>query len=394
MYTKLLKENCKMGNIKEFALLHLFFCLTFIVSGLFVNLVQLILYLLLSRLNKTLYRTINYYLVYIIYSQLLFLADWWGGAKLHVYSSPEVFSSLGDEHAVILMNHHYELDWLYGWMVTDRAGLLGNGRVYVKKMLKYVPIIGWAWGFSDVAFLERNWEKDKDNLAYKINQLLDYPSPVWILLFPEGTRFSAEKYAASQEFAAARGLPELKHHLIPRTKGFSFTVSRLDPARINTIYDVTLVAGSETTAPPTLTSALMGKETVAHMYIRRFDLKDIPKDEAGSSAWLMNLFKEKDALKESFEKTGSFSKLSGMPEYKSIQPKRRIFSLLISAGLNICVFSAVMYLLWTGSLYYRLAVAGFLVLAWLAMDRLVNITKISKSSAYGKTPATDTKKKD
>ena len=32
-------------------------------------------------------------------------------------------------------------------------------RVYVKKMLKYVPIIGWAWGFSDVAFLERNWEK-------------------------------------------------------------------------------------------------------------------------------------------------------------------------------------------------------------------------------------------
>jgi len=65
--------------------------------------------------------------------------------------------------------------------------------------------------------------KDKDNLAYKINQLLDYPSPVWILLFPEGTRFSQEKFAASQKFAAARGLPELQHHLIPRTKGFSFT---------------------------------------------------------------------------------------------------------------------------------------------------------------------------
>ena len=150
------------------------------------------------------------------------------------------------------MNHHYELDWLYGWMVGDRAKLLGNCRwffpsprksesfffsfslsffpvslflslsilfslsfflsfrfflslyiklpvhifspiclslllfvalflslsqsrgnksarncfficlifrVYVKKMLQYVPIIGWAWKLSDVVFLERNWEK-------------------------------------------------------------------------------------------------------------------------------------------------------------------------------------------------------------------------------------------
>ena len=32
-------------------------------------------------------------------------------------------------------------------------------RVYVKKMLQYVPIIGWAWKLSDVVFLERNWEK-------------------------------------------------------------------------------------------------------------------------------------------------------------------------------------------------------------------------------------------
>ena len=67
-------------------------------------------------------------------------------------------------------------------------------------------------------------------------------------------------------------------------------MSRLDPARIRTIYDVTLVAGSEDSAPPTLTSVIRGKETVANMYIRRFDVKDIPKDEEGSSAWLFKLF--------------------------------------------------------------------------------------------------------
>ena len=62
-------------------------------------------------------------------------------------------------------------------MVGDRGSVLGNCRVYVKKMLKqvsfhltlksvpvscrYVPILGWAWGLSDTIFLERNWEKDQ-----------------------------------------------------------------------------------------------------------------------------------------------------------------------------------------------------------------------------------------
>ena len=30
----------------------------------------------------------------------------------------------------------FQLDWLLGWMVGDRASVLGNCRVYVKKMLK------------------------------------------------------------------------------------------------------------------------------------------------------------------------------------------------------------------------------------------------------------------
>ena len=66
-------------------------------------------------------------------------------------------------------------------------------RVYGKKILKYVPIVGWSWNMSDVVFLERNWEKDKLNLSSKLNSLMDYPSPVWILLFPEGTRYTNKR---------------------------------------------------------------------------------------------------------------------------------------------------------------------------------------------------------
>ena len=142
------------------------------------------------------------------------------------------------------MNHHYELDWLYTWMAADRWSILGNSRVYVKKAIQYVPIIGWAWSLSDTLFLARDWSHDQKVLDKVLVDLQDFPSPVVILLFPEGTRFTKDKYLASREFAEKNGKPLLKHHLVPRTKGFTYTMSRIDKTKITAIYDLTL--GCET----------------------------------------------------------------------------------------------------------------------------------------------------
>jgi 1-acyl-sn-glycerol-3-phosphate acyltransferase len=43
--------------------------------------------------------------------------------------------------------------------------------VFVKKMLSYVPVMGWSWLMSDVVFLERDWDKDKLKLADKVKQV-------------------------------------------------------------------------------------------------------------------------------------------------------------------------------------------------------------------------------
>lgn len=43
-------------------------------------------------------------------------------------------------------------------------------------------------------------------------------------IFAEGTRLTEAKRQASVEYARANGLPELNHHLLPRSKGFSMTV--------------------------------------------------------------------------------------------------------------------------------------------------------------------------
>ena len=39
----------------------------------------------------------------------------------------------------------------------------------------------------------------------------DYPDPVWLLLFAEGTRMNPEKLEASRDFARKRGYPVLRH---------------------------------------------------------------------------------------------------------------------------------------------------------------------------------------
>ena len=49
-----------------------------------------------------------------------------------------------------------------------------------------------------------------------------------LCLFAEGTRFTPEKHEVSKEFARSRGLPILKHHLVPRTKGFNFILKHMD----------------------------------------------------------------------------------------------------------------------------------------------------------------------
>ena len=64
---------------------------------------------------------------------------------------------------------------------------------------------------SDVAFLERNLDKDSEIMKKSIEGLSDYPDPVWLLIFAEGTRMNPEKLEASRDFARSRNLPVLRH---------------------------------------------------------------------------------------------------------------------------------------------------------------------------------------
>jgi len=366
-----------MVKWRENSLFHVVLFLTFLVSGLLVNFFQLIMWIFLVSLmgDRRLFRKCNYYCVYVIYGQLLFLADWWSQSKISIYTKiPQ--DLIGKENALIIMNHHYELDWLYGWMVGDRSSILGNCRVYIKKAIQYVPIIGWAWCFSDTLFLARDWSKDQSTLETVLEDLQDYPSPVWILLFPEGTRFTQEKYLASKQFAESRGLPVLKHHLVPRTKGFTYTLSRLDKQKISCVYDVTL--GCENKIKPSLTNVLLGRETHAHMYIRRIDINKIPDDETEAAKWLSDLYVEKDQILDRFHTTGKFDE-----DTSGVTPSPRVYTLLLSLSLNIMTLLCIIKFMLSMGVVSVIIGAVVMVLASFGIKYFVDLTQISKASSYG-----------
>lgn len=85
------------------------------------------------------------------------------------------------------------------------------------------------------------------------------------LLYCEGTRFTEKKHRVSMEVAAAKGLPVLKYHLLPRTKGFTTAVQCLR-GTVAAVYDVTLnFRGNKN---PSLLGILYGKKYEADMCVR------------------------------------------------------------------------------------------------------------------------------
>jgi len=374
-----------MVRWKEFPLFHILGTITFLVIGLLVNIVQVLGFFSLPR---TIFYRLNYFAVNAIYGYLVFLADWWGGARLTIYCSDQFYEKLQrrsfSERQVVLLNHHTELDWLFAWQLADRAGLLGGCRALAKKTLAYLPIIGWSSVMTGDIFLTRSWEKDQSTVKAKISSMEQQPLPTWLFLFPEGTRLSSAKLKASQEFAVSRGLPQLQHHLVPRTKGFCLVASSMKGG----LLDLTFVPGKNS-APQTLLSLLSGQQVDTRVIVREFDLDEVPKEQEEASAWLHRLWLEKDLMKEkALEEDWEGLEKVGMKPFEGEGVGRmmalqrpfpaRSWSLYYGAFTNVLVIFPLFYLISQGGPVTWLATLVTLVFAWIALHQLVNVSKIKE----------------
>ncbi|KAG5897509.1 hypothetical protein JTB14_030007 [Gonioctena quinquepunctata] len=376
-----------MHYLKQSRLIHLCISITFFTSGVIVNLVQCLLYLTLRPFNKIIYRKINWYLCWTIYSQLVFLGDWWSETRIIFYIDKDEFDKYyGKEHAYCIMNHSYEVDWLIGWMIAERIRLLGNCKAYAKKIVQYIPVLGWGWKCSEFVFLERNFDKDKDVINKQITELAEHPDPMWLLLFPEGTRFTKKKHEAAIEFAQKHNLPQLKCHLLPRTKGFIASLPSMK-GKVPALYNIELAYREDAPHEPTMTSILFGKPLEAHIYMKRIPLENIPEGYAEQEKFLRDMFVEKDKLQESFMKTGDFFTTSGVKRIEPFEVERTLHPVFnVICWLLLTLVPILYYLikmLFSGELVYFSFGAGIIGLFFLLLKKTVGMSEIKKGSSYG-----------
>jgi len=371
--------------VKSNTFLHMFLVIALLISGLIVNGIQCILFYTLRPLNMRLYQHINYYLIYSLHTMMLFLPEWWSNSDFRVYTDAETMEKLGKEDILLIGNHTYDIDWMLGWLLGERVGILGGQKCIVKRGIASVPTFGWAWGFSDFIFLDRNWEKDKSIISSQCVTLQDYATRNWLTIFPEGTRFTEEKHKASMEFARKQGIPLLKRLLIPRTKGFVHLVQSLK-GHYPAIYDMTVSYNLSESASPQLANLFNGKRVVADCYLRRYDLTDLPDDDEGISEWLHECFREKDALLDSYMTCGSFTDSSGFSVLPMQHTPRRFVS-LIPCLFWFVITAYIMYraafVIMAQGLLGVLLAGGTIAGAYIGLQKLINITRTDKGSSYG-----------
>lgn len=289
----------------------------FLASGLIVNAIQALLFLILLPFSKKMYRRANIFMVDLLWSELVWLVNWWAGVKICVYTDPDTWQLMGKEHALLICNHRSDIDWLVGWVLAQYFGCLGSARAIMKKSTKFLPVVGWSMWFSEYVFLERNWAKDEATLKSGFQRLKDFPRPFWLGLFVEGTRFTTAKLLAAQEYARSTGLPVPRNLLLPRTKGFVSAVSNLR-SFVPAIYDITVAIPKEEPSP-TMLRLLKGQPSVLHVHIKRHLMDDLPETEEGIAQWCRDTFICKDDLLDKHKIDDTFGEQLYQPMSRPIK---------------------------------------------------------------------------
>lgn len=53
------------------------------------------------------------------------LLEWWSCTECTLFTDQATVNRFGKEHVVIILNHNFEIDFLCGWTMCERFGVLG-----------------------------------------------------------------------------------------------------------------------------------------------------------------------------------------------------------------------------------------------------------------------------
>ena len=65
-------------------------------------------------------------IIYYSYAVLPWVLENWAEYDIRVYGdTSNILPYVNTEHVLVVLNHRGDLDWMIGWVLIDRMGMLG-----------------------------------------------------------------------------------------------------------------------------------------------------------------------------------------------------------------------------------------------------------------------------
>lgn len=143
-----------------------------------------------------------------------------------------------NENVILISNHLGAIDFMVINELSQQKNMLRHSKYMIKESIKYIPILGYI-KYLGFIMMKRNYEKDVNEIKKWLGYFKNHNTPMWLIIYPEGTRFTNEKKATSQKFCEERGLKQLENILYPRSKGFTLSCNELK-GYVEHIIDLTV----------------------------------------------------------------------------------------------------------------------------------------------------------
>ncbi|KAL7676947.1 hypothetical protein ACOME3_003197 [Neoechinorhynchus agilis] len=196
----------------------------------------------------------------------IFIMRYVWGIRFKINASSPL-SMLSDRSIVMLMNHRSEFDWFYFFAYLGNVGLM-NIRNVLKGTVRFVPFLGWCMQFATYIFLRRKWDADEPFLRNRFQLYARSKRNVWILIYPEGTNFSAVHKAKNDIYADKMGLKHTDFTLHPRTTGLHYLLSHIGQchnADSRKLVDMTIAYRDD--YPVEIRDLIIGGNTPAEVHL-------------------------------------------------------------------------------------------------------------------------------
>ncbi|XP_051945468.1 1-acyl-sn-glycerol-3-phosphate acyltransferase epsilon-like [Xyrauchen texanus] len=298
--------------------------------------------LLSAVLPARLYHTVDDRVYSVYQSMVLFFFENYTGVEIVIYGDiPKK-----KENVVYLSNHQSTADWIVADMLAIRQNALGHVRYVLKDGLKWLPLYGWYFAQHGGVYVKRSAKFDEKAMRKKLLSQAELGTPMYLVIFPEGTRYNPELKKViedSQAFATKEGLAVLKHSLTPRMKASHIAIETMKD-HLDAVYDITvayegtLTADGQRRSAPTMPEFLCKECPKVHIYFQRVDMREIPQEPVFFRRWLHERFEIKDKLLKTFYEAEDPEKKCRFPgegRRSSLSLTKTLPSLLILGGLTL-----------------------------------------------------------